>query len=116
MALTADNVQLALADFIDNRVLPAINEDNSALKWMIGGVSAVGLARLNEVVRHYRPLLNTLGFIDEQGNFMIDAIEMFLNASFQKQEILRMPLLGVPFRFDRTDGQYLIEALKRHGG
>lgn len=116
MAITTESVQLAMADFIDNRIMSAVGDNNTALKWIIGGVSTVGLARMKDIVQHYRPLLHSLGFIDDDGNFLIQVIEQFINAAFQKQETLRMPLLGVPFRFDRSDGQYLIEALKRHGG
>ena len=115
MALTTESVKRALTDFVDNKILTAVGE-NTALKWAIGGVSTIGLARLEEIVQQYRPLMTAMGFIDEAGNFKLQAIEQFLNASFQKQESFSMPLLGVPFRFDKTDGLYLIEALKRHGG
>ena len=116
MALTNEAVQLALADFVDNKVLPAISDDNSAVRWMIGGVSTVGLARMKDLIHTYRPLLLAMRFLDADGNFVLDVIERFLNSAFDRQETLRIPLLGVPFRFDRTDGSYLIEALKRYGG
>ena len=115
MALNTESVQLALADFVDNRVMTAISDDNTAMKWMIGGVSTIGLARLKYLIHHYRPVLLALGFIDQEGNFCLEVIERFMNSAFQKQETLRMPLLGMPFKFDRTDGAYLIEALRRHG-
>ncbi len=116
MALNNEAVQMALADFVDNRVLPAISEDNSAIRWMIGGVSTVGLARMKDLIHTYRPLLSAMGFIDVDGNFVLDVIERFLNSAFDKQASLRMPLLGVPFKFDRSDGNYLVEALRRYGG
>lgn len=116
MALTTDNVRMALADFVDNRLLPAISSSNTMGRWFVGGASAVMLARFHDVVETYKPMLQGVGIIDSSGNFSVESIEMFLNSAFEKQDAFTAPLLGINFRFDKGDGDYLIESLRRYGG
>lgn len=108
-------VPQALADFLDQRVLTAL-PDASPYRWIIGGASTIVLAKFSNLVKAYAPLLKTLGILDANGLLVIEMVEQFLNSAFEKQQTLRLPLIGVPFKFDKSDGQYLIEALKRHGG
>lgn len=108
-------VQSALAEWMDNRVMSALDTTSPA-RWMLGGVSSLALANLQNVIRTYAPLLKSLGVLDETGNLVLTVVEAFVNNAFQKQGIVKMPLLGIPFTFNADDGQALIECLKRHGG
>ena len=105
-------VPMALADFLDNRVLTAL-PDNSPYRWVLGGASTIVLTRFSNLVQTYMPMLKALGVLDETGGLVIEMVEKFLTSAFEKQQTLRVPLLGVPFNFDKSDGQYLIEALRR---
>jgi hypothetical protein len=109
-------VQTALAEFIDQRILPAVSDDNSMLKWMIGGASTVFLSRFDRVVNEHSAALSSIGIIDESGNLDVDATEKFVNSAFEKQTVVKMPILGVPFTFDKADGDALIAILKRKSG
>ena len=106
-------VKESLAEFIDQRVLTAISGDQQMLKWVIGGASALYLTRLDTVVESYAPMLKSLGVMDESGNIDVDAAELFINSAFSKQESVRFPVIGVPITFDKSDGDALLQMMKR---
>ncbi|MCZ4065745.1 hypothetical protein NB636_07865 [Oxalobacter aliiformigenes] len=110
------SVQAALADFIDQRVLSAIGDDNSLLKWAIGGASTVALARFDKMVAGYIPMLTGLGLMDESKNLNIEATEAFVKSAFEKQATVSLPVMGVPITFDKQDGDALVTLLKKYGG
>ncbi len=109
-------VKESLAEFIDQRVLAAISGDQQMLKWIIGGASALYLTRLDKVVESYAPMLKSIGVMDESRNIDIGAAELFINSAFSKQESVRLPVLGVPITFDKSDGDALIQIMKRRAG
>ena len=109
-------VQVALAEFIDQRILPAISNDNSALKWLIGGASTLFLGNIDKAASHYAPMLKSIGIMDESGNLDIDKAETFVNSAFAKQQTVRVPMMGVPITFDKSDGDALIAILKKQAG
>ena len=109
-------VRAALAEFIDQRILPAIGDDNTALKWVIGGASTVFLSRFDKIVNDNAPALRGLGILDESGNLDVDATTTFINSAFAKQNTVRLPIVGVPFTFDNADGDALIAILKQKSG
>lgn len=114
-AMDMSKVPAALADFLDQRVLTAL-PDGSPYKWVIGGASTIALSNFSNLVKNYAPLLKTLGILDSNGFLIVEMVEQFLNSAFEKQQVLKLPLLGIPFNFNSEDGKYLVEALKRHGG
>lgn len=115
-AISMSGVQAALADFVDQRVLAAIGNDNSLLKWAIGGASTVTLARFDKIVEGYLPLLAGLGLVDESKNLNIEATETFVKNAFDKQATVSLPVMGVPITFDKQDGDALIALLRKYGG
>ena len=114
-AISMSGVQAALADFVDQRVLAAIGNDNSLLKWAIGGASTVTLARFDKIVEGYLPLAG-LGLVVESKNLNIEATETFVKNAFDKQATVSLPVMGVPITFDKQDGDALIALLKKYGG
>lgn len=106
------DVQDALADFIDQRVLSEIG-DSSVAKWMFGGASALLLTKLESMVDDYAPVLKSMGILTEDKEIDLGATEVFINSAFDKQEVVKMPLFGITFSFDKSDGDALITALKR---
>ena len=109
------SVRDALAEFFDQRVLPAIGADRSALKWLAAGASTLMLARFDTMSEKFIPTLKTLGLVDETGNLDISAAENFIRAGFDRQEIVQLPIAGIPIDFDRSDGDALIALLKQKG-
>lgn len=114
--IDTSSVQAALADFIDQRVLPGIADSNSLLKWAIGGTSVVVLSRLEKVVEANLPLLQSLGIVNESGHFDIDVAEKFMDGAFARQAEFKLPMLGTPVIFDKNDGAALIKLLRQYGG
>ena len=114
-AMSIQNVQQALAEWMDQRVMTAL-DSSSPIRWIIGGASTVGLARLDSVIKVYSPLLKSIGILDETGHLILDVFETFVRSAFEKQSIVRMPILGVPFAFNEEDGTALIACLKKYGG
>ena len=114
--LGTSGVQSALADFIDQRIMTAIGDDNPLMKWLIGGASTPLLTRFDKIVSNYAPILKSIGVIDENGNLDIETVEKFLNSAFSKQDSVQVPFMGVPITFDKSDGDALIAILKRQAG
>lgn len=110
------SVQAALADFMDQRVLPGIADDNSLLKWALGGVSVLVLGRIDEVAKGYLPALKSLGIVNDKGHFDVDVAERFMDGAFSRQAEFKLPMLGTPVIFDKTDGDALIKLLRQYGG
>lgn len=110
------SVQAALADFVDQRVLPGIADSNSLLKWAVGGTSVIVLSRLEKIVQDNLPMLKSLGIVNESGHFDMDVAARFLEGAFARQEEFKLSILGTPFIFDKTDGEALIKLLRQHGG
>jgi hypothetical protein len=115
-AISMSGVQVALAEFVDQRVLAAIGADNSLLKWAIGGAATVTLARFEAMVSGYLPMLTSLGLVDESKNLDIEATEAFITNAFDKQATVSLPVMGVPITFDKGDGDALIALLRKYGG
>ena len=114
VSMNMDKVPLALADFLDQRVMTAL-DSNSPYRWIIGGASTLVLSRFQEIVKTYTPILRALGLLDENGRLMIEIVERFITSAFDKQPNMRLPIMGVPFNFNKDDGQVLIELLKQRG-
>lgn len=114
-SITPHAVRMALADFIDQRVLSAIGSDNSSIKWLIGGAATLFLARFESMYAGYKPLLNSFGVINESGNFELEEIIKFINSAFEKQSEVKMNVLGTPFVFDKADGDAFIQFLRSKG-
>ena len=109
-------VQTALAEFIDQRIMTAIGDDKSMIKWLIGGASTLFLGNIDKTISHYAPMLKSIGIMDESGNMDIDKAETFVNSAFAKQQTVRVPIMGVPITFDLSDGDALIAILKKEAG
>ena len=109
-------VQVALAEFVDQRIMTAIGDDNSALKWLIGGASTLFLGNIDKTISHYAQMLKSIGIMDESGNLDIDKAEAFIHAAFAKQQTVRVPMMGVPITFDKSDGDALIAILRKQVG
>lgn len=108
-------VQNALADFIDKRMLTALDKQTASTRWILGGASALFLSRLDKLAEAFTPLFTQMGVVDEDGHYDIDAVEMFLESAFEKQNPVTMPVLGVNFSFDKDDGDALIAMMKERG-
>lgn len=108
-------IQQALAEFTDTRIMTAL-DNSSPVRWIIGGVSTVAISRLDNILKTYGPLLRSLGVLDDTGNLILTVVEQFVNSAFDKQPTVRMPLLGIPFTFNKEDGTALIDCLKKYGG
>lgn len=114
-AIGIPKVQQALAEWTDTRVMTAL-DSTSPMRWILGGVSTIALARIDNLIKTYGPILKSLGVLDETGNLVLEVVTQFVNSAFQRQSVVRMPILGVPFNFNVDDGTALIECLKRYGG
>ena len=114
-SISPAGVQMALADFIDQRVMPAISSDNSAYRWLIGGASTLFLSRFGSMYEQYKPVLVSFGLLDDSGNIKVEDATKFIYSAFEKQREVKMPLLGLPFTFDKTDGDVFIQILKSKG-
>lgn len=107
--ITTDNMKVILAKFLDERVIPAIPEDNSLLKWSLAGSSVLVLNRLDS----YTPLLKQLGIINESNLIEPEKVNLFIDNAFNKQPEVKVNLLGVPFTFDKSDGEYLLTIINQ---
>lgn len=114
MPIDTERLQLALADFIDQRVITAL-DTGSPYRWLFGGASTIALSQVQNLIKHYTPILKTLGIIDDKGKIILEVVETFLNSAFEKQSNLRFPILGIPFNFNKEDGDALISLLKQYG-
>lgn len=115
VSMDMGRVPSALADFLDQRVLTALDA-NSPYRWLIGGASAIALSRFDTLIKSYMPILKGMGLIDEAGNLVIDVVETFIQSAFDKQPNVKFPIVGIPFNFNREDGDALIQILKQRGG
>lgn len=103
-----------LANFLDERMMPALGDDNSFLKWTLAGSSALVLTRLDSIADKYTPILQEFGLMDQSKNLNTDAVKLFINSAFEKQPTVKINLMGVPFKFDVEDGKALIEIMARY--
>lgn len=114
VSIDTQKVQMALADFLDQRVLTALDQ-TSPYRWILGGASTIALSRVENLIKTYSPLLKSLGVLDETGNIILNVVETFVTSAFQKQSSVKLPILGIPFTFTKDDGEALITLLKQYG-
>ena len=112
--ISFNSVQGALANFLDERVLTAIPEDKSFIKWALSGSSVLVLNNLQDMLKKYSSILQEFGIMDESNNVDIDKVKLFLDSAFNKQPILTVPILSIPFKFDESDGKALVDILNRY--
>lgn len=114
VSIDTERVQLALADFLDQRVLTAL-DSSSPYRWILGGASTLALSKIQNLLNTYSPMLKSLGILDDTGNLVLEVVETFINSAFQKQANVKLPILGIPFNFNKEDGDILISLLKQYG-
>lgn len=115
VSMDMNKVPLALADFLDQRVLTAL-DSNSPHRWIIGGVSTIALTRFDSLIKTYMPILKGFGLVDETGCLVVDVVETFIRSAFDKQPNVRFPIMGIPFNFNREDGEAFLQILRQRGG
>lgn len=103
-----------LANFLDERVMPALGDDKSFLKWALAGSSALILSRVDSIADKYTPILQEFGLMDQSKNLNTDAVRLFINSAFEKQPTVKINLMGIPFKFDPDDGKAFIEIMSRY--
>ena len=86
------------------------------VKWLIGGASTLLLTQFDRMIANYAPVLKSIGIMDESGNLDIDKAETFVNSAFGKQDKVRVPFMGVPITFDKSDGDALIRIFREQAG
>ncbi len=52
--------------------------------------------------------------MDEANNVDINKVKLFLDSAFNKQPILTVPILSIPFKFDESGGKALVDILNRY--
>ena len=83
-----------------------IYEDSSI--WTVGN-------RFNGyMLKKYFPILQELRIMDEANNVDINKVKLFLDSAFNKQPILTVPILSIPFKFDESGGKALVDILNRY--
>lgn len=106
--ITIEQLQVILAKFLDERVLTAVPEDNSLLKWSLAGSSVLILNRVDD----YTPILKQLGIINNSNLLDPEKVKVFITKAFEKQPEVKINLLGVPFIFNKEDGEYLLTLIR----
>lgn len=43
-----------------------------------------------------------------------EKVKLFIDTAFQKQSEVKINLMGIPFKFDASDGQALLEIMERY--
>lgn len=112
--ISFSNTKAILANFLDERVLPAIPEDRSFIRWGLSGASVLVLSRVDEMGAKYAPMLKEFSIMDEHGHLDTDKVKLFIDNAFQKQPTVQINLMGIPFKFDVEDGRALIEIMERY--
>lgn len=108
-----DKVKNIGAIFLDERIIPAIGDDNSLLKWGISGVAPLVLARSDTMLNSYIPTLQLLGIVDDSNHIDTEALKTFIDNAFDKQPTVRINIMNVPFKFNIDDGKALLQIIDR---
>lgn len=112
--ISFNNTKAILANFIDERIMPAIPEDRSFIRWGLGGASVLVLTRVDDIVQKYAPILKEFGLMNESNLLDTEKVKLFIDTAFQKQSEVKINLMGIPFKFDASDGQALLEIMERY--
>ena len=110
--ISFNNTKAILANFIDERIMPAIPEDRSFIRWGLGGASVLVLTRVD--AQKYAPILKEFGLMNESNLLDTEKVKLFIDTAFQKQSEVKINLMGIPFKFDSSDGQALLEIMERY--
>lgn len=103
-----------IGDFLDQRVMPVLQETNSQTSWLLGGASALVLMRLEHVIKDYVPMLQSVGILDEKLNVDYNNTKLFIDNAFRTQPTVTMDLWRIPIKFDKSDGDALLSLMDQH--
>lgn len=112
--ISFSSAQGALANFLDERILSAVPEDKSFVKWTLSGASVLVLNNLQGMLTKYTPILKEFGIMDDSNNIDVDKVKLFLDNAFKKQPRFTVPIMSIPFNFDESDGKALVDILNRY--
>ena len=108
--ISLSDLRDVLADFFDQRVLPAM-EANPASKWMLAGAMSIFLSNLEKEIEK-RQILKDFDIVDDNMNINAESAAAFLNAAFTKQSVLPIEIFGTTIKFDKDDGAYMVSKLR----
>ena len=74
------------------------------------------LTQFDDLIEKHKPVLQSLGILNESGNVDVDKTEAFIKAAFASQPTVRISAMGVNITFDKSDGDALINILKNQAG
>ncbi|MFR7882247.1 MAG: hypothetical protein ACLU5J_12850 [Christensenellales bacterium] len=93
--------------------MPAIPEDRSFIRWGLGGASVLVLTRVDDMkLKKYASILKEFGLMNESNLLDTEKVKLFIDTAFQKQSEVRINLMGIPFKFDASDDQALLEIME----
>jgi hypothetical protein len=110
------NIKAVLANFLDERVIPAIPQENTLIRWGLTGSASLVLTQTDRMIEQYAPLLKTFGILNEENLLDTEKVKLFIDTAFQKEPEVRINIMGIPFRFSLDDGKALLEIIKRYEG
>lgn len=105
--MTLDKLKTLVPTIIDERLVPA---SDAKMRWVLGGAAYLIPSRLDDIFGRYLPTLQMWGLADDKGTLDVEKTEGFIRSAFAKSG--KVPAFG--FVFDATDGDYLIDLLKRN--
>lgn len=92
----------------------AAPEDKSFIRWGLGGASVLVLTGVDDIAQKYTPILKEFGIMNESNLLDTEKVKLFIDTAFQKQSEVKINLMGIPFKFDASDGQALLEIMERY--
>lgn len=101
------DVELILAEYTRKEMIPVM--PTTLGKFALAGASTLILGKAEKLIAQYRPMLNTLGIIDENGNVDIDAL---YTASKDGMTATNGILQIAGFTFNQADIDKLYRMLK----
>lgn len=78
------------------------------------GIIGTSLTRVDDMAQKYAPILKEFGLMNESNLLDTEKVKLFIDTAFQKQSEVKINLMGIPFKFDSSDGQALLEIMERY--
>lgn len=103
--ISLDKVPEIFGEFLDSRLIP---NSPQHIKWLLGGMSYVFATGYTKFV----PLAKTLGLVTENNEVNLNVAKGILKAAFEKQPTVEY----YGFKFDKSDGDALINIMEKYNG
>ncbi len=107
MFLSLNKLQNIIPEFVDQRLMPSAPP---MIKFVLGGAVPIVLSKVDKLVEQYKPLLDTMGVLDDKNRIDIDKASKFIRNGFDSSGTI--PIYG--FIIDKNDGEFLINLMEKY--